>query len=974
VAGRERTLRLVVEGVDKSGGKTLNDVNKHAHHLSSGLKTLGLAAGVAFAAIGIGAVRGIAQATKSFQDHQKVVKQTAAVLTSTGHASNQTVKGITRLSDALERKTTVDGDVIQSGANMIATFTGIRNSVGKGNDIFNQATATVLDMSVALGQDTKNSAIQLGKALNDPIKGVTALQRVGVTFTEGQKKQIKTLVDHGHKLQAQKIILAELNKEFGGSAAAAATPMGKLAVLGRQLSDVVGGAVLPAFNTLTSGLLKKFGPALSEIGDRQGPKVAKFLNHLAHVLVASIPSARELTLGVSALGAAFSGEGITTSSDKFVGKMERIGVAGRKVVDFFHTARLGLIAFGAAFSGEGITTESGTLVGTMERLGVAARGFIDKMRTLKPQLAQAGPSLTQAAVGGHAFGSSLTIIGPILDVVARNLHNILPFLPAIVAGFLAFRAVKTVLGPISDLGTAVRNFATPALVIATFAQAKAQRALATATREQGASSLLAAGEQEASNAAGKVGLLTSIRARVAIIAQAVAQKVVAAATKAWAAVQWLVNAALTANPIGVVIIAIAALAAGIIYAYRHSETFRKVVQTAFAAIKVAVGAAVTFIIKNFRFWFDVASTVVLGILHMFGKLPGPLGAPFRAAEAAVRKAKTTVDTQLDKIQTRVGKLHGKDIPVTASLKLNFSKSFTQKDWAVVKTSAAMERRAKGGVTPLGKTTLVGEEGPELVRFTQPGWIYTAGQTRGLMRGGRATGGPIGQIDSEARAVNKVQAWGTGRRMDSGLTALMKKFSAEIPSGGGAGSALAMKVAQWTISALRRPLGEVAAWFRRLMFESGGNPRAINRTDSNWVAGHPSVGIAQVIRGTFAGNAGRFRNTGPFAYGVSMNPYANSFAGAHYAIGRYGSLFAVDPRMRHAGYDRGGWLQPGMTMAYNGTGRPEPVGLDSDDLANKIAAALIRALRAEPPVVRVDDIHAGFKRKQSRTGGISLGLT
>ncbi|HEY3260372.1 MAG TPA: phage tail tape measure protein [Pseudonocardiaceae bacterium] len=144
-------------------------------------------------------------------------------------------------------------------------------------------------------------------------------------------------------------------------------------------------------------------------------------------------------------------------------------------------------------------------------------------------------------------------------------------------------------------------------------------------------------------------------------------------------------------------------------------------------------------------------------------------------------------------------------------------------------------------------------------------------------------------------------------------------------GGGAGAALAQQVAQWTATVLGRA-SEAGAWFRRLMFESGGNPRAVNRVDSNWLAGHPSVGIAQVIRGTFAANAGRFRSVGPFAYGVSMDPYANSYAGGHYAIGRYHSLAAVDPRTRPIGYDQGGYLPPGMSVAWNGTGRPEPVGV------------------------------------------------
>ncbi len=76
--------------------------------------------------------------------------------------------------------------------------------------------------------------------------------------------------------------------------------------------------------------------------------------------------------------------------------------------------------------------------------------------------------------------------------------------------------------------------------------------------------------------------------------------------------------------------------------------------------------------------------------------------------------------------------------------------------------------------------------------------------------------------------------------------------------------------------------------------------------------------------TFATYAGRFRPVGPFLYGVSVNPLANSYAGGNYAVHRYGSLAAVDPRVRHAGYDDGGWLPPGLSLAYNGTGQPERV--------------------------------------------------
>jgi phage-related protein len=110
--------------------------------------------------------------------------------------------------------------------------------------------------------------------------------------------------------------------------------------------------------------------------------------------------------------------------------------------------------------------------------------------------------------------------------------------------------------------------------------------------------------------------------------------------------------------------------------------------------------------------------------------------------------------------------------------------------------------------------------------------------------------------------------------------------------------------------------------RRMQQESGGNPTIVNRTDSNWQAGHPSVGLMQVIGPTFRSYAGKYKKTGPFLYGTSVNPMANVYSSMKYALGAYGSLSKAYDRA--GGYDSGGYLQPGLNLAYNGTGRPEPV--------------------------------------------------
>ncbi|MFF1684580.1 hypothetical protein [Streptomyces sp. NPDC058254] len=136
------------------------------------------------------------------------------------------------------------------------------------------------------------------------------------------------------------------------------------------------------------------------------------------------------------------------------------------------------------------------------------------------------------------------------------------------------------------------------------------------------------------------------------------------------------------------------------------------------------------------------------------------------------------------------------------------------------------------------------------------------------------------------------------------------------------------VEQWrpvvnrALAEVHQPKSLANSTLRRMNQESGGNPTIVNKWDSNWKAGHPSVGLMQVIGPTFRSHAGKYRKTGPFLYGTSVNPMANIYSSMRYAMAAYGSLSRAYNRA--GGYDSGGYLQPGLNLAYNGTGRPEPV--------------------------------------------------
>jgi hypothetical protein len=262
--------KIIVDFVSDTSGLTTGfaKAESGSSKFAASLKSVGKTGALAAGAAGVGAlIYTIKTGIGEWQESQKVTAQTEAVIKSTGSAAQVTAQHVAELAESIMKKTGIDDEAVQSGENMLLTFTAIRNEVGKGNDIFDQATVAITDMSVALGQDMQTSAIQLGKALQDPVKGMTALRRVGVGFTEEQQKQVKAMVESGHTMEAQKVILAELTREFGGSSEAIGKTLpGKLAIAREAFKNFAGDMVekvIPYVERLINYLQKNW-PAISQ--------------------------------------------------------------------------------------------------------------------------------------------------------------------------------------------------------------------------------------------------------------------------------------------------------------------------------------------------------------------------------------------------------------------------------------------------------------------------------------------------------------------------------------------------------------------------------------------------------------------------------------------------------------------------------------------------------------------------------------
>jgi hypothetical protein len=600
---------------------------------------------------------------------------------------------------------------------LLLTFRNIHDQTGKNNDIFSQATKATADMSARFGGEASDNAVKLGKALNDPVKGLGALSKMGVTFTQSQKDTIKQMVKTGDTLGAQKLILGQVNAAVGGSAA----------------------------------------------------------------------------------------------------------------------------AFGK------------TLPGQIE---IAHRKFEDVSQTLVQKLTP-------------AFSAALSWVSKGIDFFSKYQGVIVP-----------------VVAVIGGLALAIKAYTTTA-------------------------------------------------------------KIATAVSETWAKVQLVLNGELALNPIGLVVVAIAALTIGLVEAWKHSETFRDIVKgalhvvsVAFDAVKTAaqtvfnwiknnwpllvgiitgpIGLGVYFISQHFAtfkkvaaeavkavvgFFFNMAGDILGAASHAFGWVPG-LGGKLKGANDAFKEFR-------DKVLGDLTSLEG-DHVISVNVRT-----------AVGDAAAAVSLPHKAGQYNYANGGLVrGPGGPRddrILAYLSNGEAVVPAHlvphvapilgAHGVP--GFADGGLVVQTNA-ATAAN-----GLGAQLRSIVDgALSRMASAFSFTGGGAG------VQRWAglVSQVLGMLGLspilLGKVLSQMSTESGGNPNAINLTDSNALAGHPSQGLMQTIPGTFAAYAGPFAGLG------ILNPLANIYAGLNYAMHRYGPGLAGLGEGH--GYDSGGWLKPGVSLTYNGTGKPEAI--------------------------------------------------
>lgn len=242
---RSRNPRVYIEGdadgLRRATRQAEQDVGRLGKTGSAAFGALKVGALAAGAAIGTTFAVGIRTGWQELQETQKVTAQTDAVIRNLGKGAGVTTQQVQDLASRFQALTGYEDDAIQAAENTILTMGRLSGKA------LPEATRATLDLARRFDLDLGAASRMVGKALADPERGLTALQRRVGPFDESVKANIRTLVDHGKTAQAQALILAELDKKVGGSARAyGETLPGAIDKLKRRWEDLTEGAVAAA--------------------------------------------------------------------------------------------------------------------------------------------------------------------------------------------------------------------------------------------------------------------------------------------------------------------------------------------------------------------------------------------------------------------------------------------------------------------------------------------------------------------------------------------------------------------------------------------------------------------------------------------------------------------------------------------------------------------------------------------------------
>lgn len=391
-----------------------------------------------------------------------------SVLESMGYP--EATRRVSDYAEQLERSLAIDADVIRATQTKLATFKNLTASVNESGGAFDRATMAALDLAAAGFGSAESNATQLGKALQDPVKGITALARAGVTFTAQEKKKIEELVKSGKLLEAQNIVLSAIESQVGGTAAAGASAFERIRLSLLQVAEAIGTAVLPLIQQLADFIANELVPSvlpkvesLVDSFNKMDPTLKKVIGVALAVAAALGPVLLIAGKLITAVGGAITiFSGFTVAGVILAAKIIAIVAAIAAVV----------IAFKEMYDRSEVLRNAVTnLISTVKNIATTLLG--DVVSAFRSVTGEAGSvrSIFErvARVAGDILGGALEILTNYWNILANGVRVVIKIFEAafkifqmvatIIRGalILAFDILLNRLGPISTALRAVAN-------------------------------------------------------------------------------------------------------------------------------------------------------------------------------------------------------------------------------------------------------------------------------------------------------------------------------------------------------------------------------------------------------------------------------------------------------------------------------------------------------------------------------------
>ncbi|WP_380166586.1 hypothetical protein [Jannaschia sp. R86511] len=276
MAGPAR-LKVEIIGDAKSAQRALDTVSGRLGKFGKAAGAAALKIGaVGAAAVGAAAV-GLIRAGEAASTANARIGNIAESMGLFGGEAGAVTDRLVKLAEATARQTGIDTNSIKATQAKLLTFKELASTADEAGGTFDRANQAALDLAAAGFGEAESNAAQLGKALNDPIKGLTALTRSGVTFTKAEKDRIAALVESNKTGEAQQLILSAIETQVGGTAVATADASDRIKVAFSQVADRLGQKLMPLWERFADYTITTIIPALERFGayiqDTLVPKV-----------------------------------------------------------------------------------------------------------------------------------------------------------------------------------------------------------------------------------------------------------------------------------------------------------------------------------------------------------------------------------------------------------------------------------------------------------------------------------------------------------------------------------------------------------------------------------------------------------------------------------------------------------------------------------------------------------------------------